>query len=70
MTFSKRLAELRKERGLTQTELAKLINVTQPTVANYERGKIVPFKNTQLQLAKVLRVSVNELMRDDERSEE
>lgn len=70
MTFSERLAELRKARGLTQTELAKLVNVSQPTVANYERGKITPFKNTQLQLAKVLKVSVDELMRDEERGTE
>lgn len=68
MAFPKRLAELRKEKGLTQAEFAKLINVSQPTVANYEKGKKIPFKNTQIQIARVLRISVDELMKDDERS--
>ncbi len=65
MTFAERLKALRAEKGYTQEELAKLINVSQPTYANYERGKIKPHVNTQIQLAKVLCISVNELMSDE-----
>lgn len=66
MTFAKRLESLRLEKGLTQEEVAKLINVSQPTYCNYERGKIKPHTNTAIQLAKVMNVSLKELMREEE----
>ena len=62
MTFADRLKMLRAQKGCTQKEIAKLINVSQPTYANYERGKIRPHINTQIQLAKVFHISVSELM--------
>lgn len=62
MTFAQRLETLRIQKGLTQEELARLINVSQPSYNAYERGKNKPSKNTQIQLAKVLKVSVDELM--------
>lgn len=65
MNFAQRLCILREQKGLTQEELAKLINISQPSYNAYERGKGKPAKNTQIQLAKVLRVTVEELMKDD-----
>lgn len=66
MTFAQRLETLRIQKGLTQEELARLINVSQPSYCAYERGKNKPSKNTQIQLAKVLKVSVDELMNGSE----
>jgi transcriptional regulator with XRE-family HTH domain len=40
--FAKRLAELRKKKGLTQYELADLLNLTRGQVGNYEQGKRQP----------------------------
>lgn len=37
--FGKRIKELRKEAGITQTELGDRIGVSRATVANYEAGK-------------------------------
>ena len=62
MTFAQRLTTLREQKGLTQEELAQLSNVSQPALCAYERGKNLPSKNTQIQLAKVLKVTVDELM--------
>lgn len=62
MTFAQRLQTLREQKELTQEELAKLVNISQPAYNAYERGKNMPSKNTAIQLAKVLRVTVNELM--------
>lgn len=42
MTFGKRLSELRKEMGISQAELAKLINVSTATIAMYETDKRYP----------------------------
>lgn len=66
MTFAQRLETLRIQKGLTQEELARLINIRQPSYCAYERGKNKPSKNTQIQLAKVLKVSVDELMNGSE----
>ena len=62
MTFAQRLKTLREQKELTQEELAKLVNISQPAYCAYERGVNLPHKNTQIQLAKVLGVTVAELM--------
>lgn len=62
MTFAQRLQTLREQKELTQEELAKLVNISQPAYNAYERGKNMPSKNTAIQLAKVLRVTVDELI--------
>lgn len=42
MDFSKRLRELRKERGLTQAELAKELELAKSSISMYENGKRKP----------------------------
>lgn len=42
MAFKERLREKRKEAGLTQAELAKMISVTDRTIQNYELGTRIP----------------------------
>lgn len=66
MGFKERLRTYRLKHDMTQAEMAKLINVEQPTVNNYEVGKIRPSKNTAIQIAKVMRIDVDELMREEE----
>lgn len=70
MKFPERVAYLRKKKGLTLEELGKLANVSAQSIFFYEAGKRIPFKNTQIQLARVLGVKPAELMADtdDERS--
>lgn len=41
-TLSSRLAHARELRGLTQTQLAKLVGVSQSTIGNIEAGFFVP----------------------------
>ena len=38
MKYNEILQELRKDRALTQTELAKILNTTQRTISNWESG--------------------------------
>jgi len=57
-----RVAQLRKERGITQVEVASLLGVSQPVVSAYERGA-VPLRAEQLALlAQRLRVSADVLL--------
>lgn len=56
-----RLKELREERGLTMTELAKKINVSPNTVSRWERGKRLPNLDAIIALAKFFKVSTDYL---------
>lgn len=38
MTYLERLKALRQDRDLTQTQIAKILNVSQITYSQYERG--------------------------------
>lgn len=64
MSFSKKVKELREQKDLTQKELADLINVSQPTVAQYEMGIKVPTIVIGAKLAKVLDTTCEELVED------
>ncbi len=47
MRFGEKLKNLRKERKMTQTDLAKLLGVTTRTIQNYENGRLFP-KNSEI----------------------
>ena len=57
-----RIASLRKERGLTQKELAERLAVTQPVVSDYEHDVIRIPADVVVAIAKVLDVSADELL--------
>lgn len=39
LTINTRIAELRRSHGLTQLELAQQVQVTETTIANWEKGR-------------------------------
>lgn len=51
MSFSEKLKELRKEKGLTQEELAKEIFVSRTLISKYENGAIYPTKENAIKIA-------------------
>lgn len=54
MSLSARLKTTRKKRGLSQTALANLVQVSQPTVANWERGDHIPRQDALKRIATAL----------------
>ena len=60
--IAKRLARLRKDKGITQGEMAKLIGVSQPVVCDYEHGNLRLHGELLIVLANILRVSVDEIL--------
>lgn len=56
------IAEARKERGLTQKELAELLLISDKTVSKWECGNGLPEVSLMLPLCKELGVTVNELL--------
>lgn len=53
----KRLQDSIKQSGYTQTELAKKLGISQPTIAYYLRGDKLPALDTLANLCKILDVS-------------
>lgn len=56
-----KIKEFRLKRNLTQKELAKLVNVGDTTIANYEKGFRSPKKDTMFDLANAFNVSIDDL---------
>ena len=57
------IASLRKEKGMTQSELAEKMNVTDKAVSKWERNLSCPDINTISKLANILEISVEELLK-------
>lgn len=55
------LKELRLKAGLTQEQVAKLVEVDQAAVSNWERGKNPPMGKHKVKLAKLYGCTVDEL---------
>ena len=56
------LAELRKEKGLNQRELAEKLNVTDKAISKWETGKGMPDVSNLIPLANILEVSVTDIL--------
>ncbi len=62
MCFAERLKELRKERHLSQEELAELLDVSRQAVSKWEQGDGYPEVQKLLLLAERLNISLDSLM--------
>lgn len=60
--IGKKISESRKQKGMTQKDLAKLLNITDKAVSKWERGLNFPDIALLEQLAAVLQISVAELL--------
>ncbi len=61
-TFGEMISSLRKERNMTQNDLAEKMNVTDKAVSKWERNLSCPDVNSIPKLAEILGVSVEELI--------
>ena len=61
-TFGTKIAEMRKEKGMTQLELAEKMGVTDKAVSKWERDLSFPDVNSIPKLAEIFDVTVDELM--------
>lgn len=61
-TIGEIISSLRKEKGMTQNDLAEKMNVTDKAVSKWERDLSFPDVNSIPKLAKILDISVDELL--------
>ncbi len=62
LMFAKRLINLRENRNLYQKDIAKIFNVEQATVSNWEKGKRIPDSDTLIKIANYFNVSIDYLL--------
>ena len=66
MEFHEKLQELRKQKGLTQEELAEVLFVSRTAVSKWESGRGYPNIESLKAISKFFRVTVDELLSGEE----
>ncbi len=64
--IGKFIAKRRKEKNLTQAQLAEKLNITDRAVSKWETGKSMPDSSIMLELCEILGITVNELLSGEE----
>ncbi len=62
MEFNEKLQELRKNKGLTQEELAEKLYVSRTAVSKWESGRGYPNIESLKEISKIFSVSIDELL--------
>jgi transcriptional regulator with XRE-family HTH domain len=62
MVIGKFIAKCRKEKKLTQAQLAERLDITDRAVSKWETGKSMPDSSIMLELCEILGITVNELL--------
>ncbi len=66
MEFNEKLQELRKQKGLTQEELAEALFVSRTAISKWESGRGYPNIDSLKAIAKFFGVTIDELLSGDE----
>ncbi len=62
MAISKNIKFYRKQLGLTQEQLAKMLNGKKSLISNYENNHSIPDIFTLIKLADIFNISLDELV--------
>ncbi len=62
MQIGKNITKFRKEKKLTQEELARLINVSPKTISSYENNRNLPNIETLILLSEALNVKIDDIL--------
>ena len=62
LKFAQRIKNLRKEKGLKQSELAQALNVTQRKISYWENGQLEPDLLTLWKISAYFEVSIDFLI--------
>lgn len=65
MKFGENLKRIRKQRRISQEDLAEEVGVSRQSVSKWETGDAYPEMNNILQICKIFHVSINDLVHED-----
>lgn len=60
--IGKFIAQMRKDKGFTQRQLAEMVGVSDKTVSKWETGRSMPDNSVIMEVCLILGISVNELL--------
>ena len=66
MELNEKLLELRKQKGLTQAELAEILFVSRTAVSKWESGRVYPNIDSLKAIAKFFGITIDELLSGEE----
>ncbi|MBW9155594.1 helix-turn-helix domain-containing protein [Clostridium tagluense] len=64
MSFSEKLQRLRKEKALSQEQLAELLNVSRQSVSKWESVQTYPEINKLIILSDLFKITIDDLVKD------
>ena len=67
-TFGQRITRLRKEKGLTQNDIAERVNVTSQAVSKWENDQATPDIDILVKLSEIYDISLDELLGKEKHS--
>ena len=62
MELNERLAQLRKEHGLSQNDLAEKLNVSRQAISRWEQGLAMPSSDNLIYLSRLYGITLDELI--------
>lgn len=69
MSLGQKITKIRKEKKLSQADVASFVGVSRDAISKYERDDIIPSVENANKIAKVLGVSLDYLMSEDDNLE-
>ena len=70
MKIERKLKDIRTKAGLTQEQVAKAVMVSRQTISNWENANSLPDIISIIKLSELYKISVDELLKDDQRMQE
>ena len=65
MTFSEKLLLLRKQKGLSQEQLAEMLDVSRQSVSKWEAQQTLPEPSKLILISQIFDVSLDQLLKDE-----
>ena len=60
-----KIEKIRRQRGITQVELARCLNVSQANISQWENGEAMPRADKLPELARILQCEISDLFEDE-----
>lgn len=69
MTLGQKITKIRKEKKLSQVDIANTVGVSRDAISKYERDDIIPSVENAKKIAKALEISLDYLVSEQENQE-
>lgn len=70
MQFNEKLQKLRKDKGISQEELAEMLGVSRQAISKWESGQTYPETDKLITISEIFGVTVDSLLKDSEVQED